>query len=49
MFNTNAEGCGFFCASVFIRYDVRTRRSRIDNESLIIKKRKESLEKKSNR
>ena len=49
IFNTSAEGCGFFCANVFIRYDVRTRRRRIDNESLIIKKIKESLGKKSNR
>lgn len=49
MFNTIAEGSGFFSPNILIRYNVRIKRSRIDNESLIKKKRKESLEKKSNR
>ncbi len=49
IFNTNAEGCGFFCPKILIIYNVRTIKSRIDNESLIKKKIKESLEKKSNR
>lgn len=49
MFNTSAEGCGFFSPNILIRYNVSIKRSRIDNESLIKKNRKESLEKKSNR
>ena len=49
MFNTSAEGCGFFCPKVFIRYDVRKSKSRTDNKSFITKKRYELLGKKSNR
>lgn len=49
MFKTNAEGCGFLCAKIFIRYNVRTTKSTTDSRSFIMKNRYESLEKKSNR
>jgi hypothetical protein len=38
MFNTKAEGCGFFFPKNLKRYKVRSRRNRIAKTSFIIKK-----------